>query len=67
MNEATFRFILIAIVARLRELTSVKYRVPMKALSDAYAPDYYELMVMNKDVSKIISEIERMIHDDDNS
>lgn len=65
-NDVITHLILKGVIAKLREATEMRYRVPMKAVSDAYAPDYVELMIMEKDIDKVIKELEEAISDEVN-
>ena len=63
--DGIMRLILIGIITKLREVNAMTYRVPMKLLSDAYADDYVEYMVMEKEIDKVIKEIEKAVDDND--
>ncbi len=64
-RDGLTRLVLRGVISQLREATNMSYRVPMKALSDAYAPDYVESMIMKKDIDKVIKELEKAVSDDD--
>lgn len=63
-KDGLTRIVICGIIAKLREATKMSYRVPMKALSDAYAPDYIESMILKKDIDKVIDELEEVFQDD---
>ena len=66
-NKGLTRLVILGIIAQLREATKISYRVPMKALSDSYAPDYVESMILKKEIDKVINELEEALsYNEDN-
>lgn len=61
-KDGLTRLVIWGIIAHLKEATKITYRVPMKALSDAYAPDYVESMILKNDIDKVINELEEALN-----
>lgn len=64
-NDRIARLILRGVIAQLREAMKLRYKVPMHAVSAAYAEDYVEYMVLEKDIDKVIKDLEEAVGDND--
>ncbi len=64
-NDGIVRLILTGVIAQLREAKNLRYKVPMHALSAAYTEDYVEYMVMEKEIDKVIKDLEDALGYDD--
>lgn len=61
-KDGMTRLVVLGIIARLQSIShGCRYRIRMKTLSDAYAPDYIEDMITVEDLDKFVKELEEMI------
>lgn len=65
INDGIARLVIRGIIAQLRDEKNMRYKVPMHALSAAYAEDYVEYMVLENDIDKVIKELEKAVGDSD--
>ena len=65
INDGITRLVIRGVIAQLRDAKNLRYKVPMHALSAAYAEDYVEYMVLEKDIDKVIKDLEEAVCDND--